>query len=117
MGWQNKSYSGKLRQRRRPDPQRLAGALEGWMKRGRTRGGSKQRQLQQQWEAAAGEKIAAHTRVVGFSRMILQVRVDSSTLLSELAAFHRDNLLKRLREGERPLLVREIRFRLVNEGK
>ena len=117
MGWQNKTYPGKLRQRRRPDPQRLAMGLDAWMKQGRTRGGSKQRQLQQQWAAAAGEKVAAHTRVVEFSRMILQVRVDSSTLLSELAAFHRDDLLRRLREGEKPLLVREIRFRLTSEDK
>ena len=117
MSWLNKSYSGKLRQRRRPDPQRLAVALETWMKQGRTRSGSKQRRLQQQWTAAAGGKIAAHTRVIGFDRMILQVRVDSSTLLSELVGFHRDDLLKRLREGEKPLLVREIRFRLISEGK
>ncbi len=117
MNWQKQEYSGKLRQRKRPDPQRLDVALETWMKQGRTRGGSKQWRLQQQWAKVAGKEIAAHTRVIGFSQMILQVRVDSSVLLSELAAFHRDDLLRRLREGEKPLLVRDLRFRLVNDGK
>ena len=116
MNWQKQGSFGKLRQRRRPDPQRLDVALETWMKRGRTWGSSKQQRLQQQWAKVAGKEIAAHTRVVGFSQMILQVKVDSSVLLSELAAFHRDDLLKRLREGEKPLLVRDIRFRLVNKG-
>ena len=116
MEWRNKSYSGKSRQRRRPDPQRLATALETWMKQGRMRGGSKQRRLQQQWAEVAGQEIAAHTRVIGFSRMILQVSVDSSVLLSELTAFHRDELLRKLREGEKPLLVRDIRFQLISEG-
>ena len=71
-----------------------------------------QSRIERQWREAVGPKAAAHTRVAAFSGMVLRVEVDSSALLHELVAFRRADLLERLRSGDRPLLVRDVRFEL-----
>ena len=68
--------------------------------------------VEQHWAEAAGEAVAAHTRVVEFKGMVLRVQVDSSALLGELVGFHRDGILEKLRAGPDPLWVREVRFEL-----
>ena len=70
------------------------------------------RALKGKWRRAVGVEIASHTRVVAFSRGVLQVEVDSSALLQELASMYREGISHSLASGDNPLAVREIRFRL-----
>jgi hypothetical protein len=98
--------------RRGREPKRLGAALMAWLdeerRKRRRRGGD----LQEVWAAAAGEQIAAHTRVLDIRQMVMRVQVDSSALLSELVGVHRDRILRALRGAERPLMVRDLRFEL-----
>lgn len=75
-------------------------------------GRGRQGRIERQWSEAVGPKAAAHTRVAAFQGMVLRIEVDSSALLHELVAFRRADLLERLRSGDRPLLVRDVRFEL-----
>ena len=81
-------------------------ALRGY---GRVRG---QRQLADVWREAAGEKIAANTKVMGLKNGVLQIGVSNAALLSELASFHRHSLLDALRSSGRDLVIRDVKFRL-----
>lgn len=81
-------------------------ALRGY---GRVRGN---RQLQDVWQEAAGQQIAARTRVLGLKNGVLQVGVGNASLLSELAAFHRPSLLEALQSIDGELGIRELKFRL-----
>jgi predicted nucleic acid-binding Zn ribbon protein len=62
------------------------------------------------WREVAGEKIAAQTRVLGLKNGVLTVGVATSPLLSELSAFHHENLLDQLR-ARQGTAIRELRFR------
>jgi predicted nucleic acid-binding Zn ribbon protein len=99
-------------QRRRPRDQDLSGLVDRLVRKEAMRTRREQNHLGALWEQAAGAAIAAHTRVVDFRQGILRIAVDSSPLLQELVGFHRDRLLKALRENEPPLLVRDLRFQL-----
>lgn len=81
-------------------------ALRGY---GRVQG---QRQLADVWREAAGEKIAAKTKVMGLKNGVLQIGVSNAALLSELASFHRHSLLESLRATGRELAIRDLKFRL-----
>jgi len=81
-------------------------ALRGY---GRVRGGQ---QLAEIWRTAAGEKIAARTRVMGLKHGVLQIGVSNAALLSELASFHRHSLLESLRQCGREHGIRDLKFRL-----
>jgi predicted nucleic acid-binding Zn ribbon protein len=100
------------RNQTRADPQRIGDllshlfALRGY---GRVRG---DRQLHDIWRETAGEQIAGQTRVAGVKNGVLQVGVASSSLLSELAAFHKWSLLERLQAGHAELKITDIKFRL-----
>src|ERR1051325_5935317 len=68
-------------------------------------------QIERAWEEAAGVDHAEHTRVLGFRRGVLEIEVDSATLMHELVHFHKGRLLKalkRLLPSEPP---REVKFR------
>lgn len=68
--------------------------------------------LEEHWRAAVGETVARHSRPWALRRGVLEVVVDNSALLQELASFERDRLLEELRcrlEGE-PL--KDLRFRV-----
>jgi len=69
-------------------------------------------QLQDVWNAAAGEEIAPHTRVAGLNRGVLQVGVSNASLLGELTAFHKPALLKRLQQERPELRIRDLKFKL-----
>jgi predicted nucleic acid-binding Zn ribbon protein len=81
-------------------------ALRGY---GRVQG---QRQLADVWREAAGEKIAAKTKVMGIKNGVLQVGVSNAALLSELASFHRHSLLEALQASSGELAIRDVKFRL-----
>lgn len=81
-------------------------ALRGY---GRVRGS---RQLADVWRAAAGEKIAARTRVMGLKHGVLQIGVCNAALLSELASFHRHSLLESLQRSGGQHGIQDLKFRL-----
>lgn len=71
-----------------------------------------QRQLAQLWRDAAGTEVSRKTKVLGVRNGTLLIGVGNSALLSELAAFHRQELLRKVREADRDGLIRELKFRL-----
>ena len=85
-------------------------ALRGY---GRVRGG---RQLADVWRAAAGEKTAARTRVMGLKNGVLQIGVSNAALLSELTSFHRQSLLESLQKSKGGYAIRDLKFRLRAES-
>ena len=64
------------------------------------------------WREAVGERVAPHATPRALFGGTLTVAVDSAPLLHELAAFHGDGILVRLRAAAPDLEVRRIRFRL-----
>lgn len=70
-----------------------------------------QRQLERMWRHAAGEEIGRTTRVLGLKNGTLMIGVGSSALLSELAAFHKQDLLQKVRSGSEGRIC-DLKFRL-----
>lgn len=71
-----------------------------------------QAQLQKAWREVAGEVIAKSSATIGLSRGILQIGVANNALLSELASFHKRELLEKLQAQHPHLKVKDLRFRL-----
>lgn len=69
-------------------------------------------QLQEIWQQIAGSKFAEQTRVMGINRGVLQVNVGSSSLLAELAGFHKPSLLRSLKEQHPELRIKDLKFRI-----
>ncbi len=69
------------------------------------------RRLSDAWCQAVGPETAAHTRLTGFRKNVLEVEVDSAARLHELASFHKRAILARLGETLRSAHVADIRFR------
>jgi predicted nucleic acid-binding Zn ribbon protein len=67
--------------------------------------------LEQAWAAAAGPEHAAHTRVNGLRRGVLEVEVTGAVLMQELAHYHKRKLLERLRERLPGTTLTDLRFR------
>ena len=72
-------------------------------------------QLAQDWRAAAGDRIADRTRVVGVRHGVLHVGVQNSALLGELASFHKDRLLDEMRRRLPESRLRGLKFKLNGE--
>lgn len=68
------------------------------------------RAVEAAWAEVAGEEVASRTRVGRLRRGVLEIVVQDSSLLHELVAFRKAELLRNLqrRLGGR---VRELRFR------
>ncbi|MCH7988227.1 MAG: DUF721 domain-containing protein [Planctomycetes bacterium] len=81
-------------------------ALRGWA---RKRGDA---QLEAIWRDVAGPIVASQTKVQRINRGVLHVNVSNSTLLSELAMFHKSSLLKDLQEKHPDLNINNLKFRL-----
>jgi predicted nucleic acid-binding Zn ribbon protein len=79
-------------------------ALRGWA---RVRGNA---QLAEAWKSVAGASVAGGTRVVGIRRGVLHVAVGNSPLLSELAAYHKMNLLATFSRDHPELKIRDLKF-------
>jgi predicted nucleic acid-binding Zn ribbon protein len=96
--------------RKNTGPQKLGNAIsELFALRGyaRVQGNA---QLLAYWKSVAGEVLASQTKVMGLKRGALQIGVASAPLLSELAAFRKTMLLKKLQEEATELKIRDIKF-------
>ncbi|MFH5805018.1 DUF721 domain-containing protein [Alienimonas sp. DA493] len=72
-------------------------------------------QLAQDWRAAAGDRIADRTRVIGVRHGALHVGVQNSALLGELASFHKDRLLAEMQRRMPETRLRALKFKLNGE--
>lgn len=72
-------------------------------------------QLQEAWRIVAGIEIATKSTVIGLSRGVLQIGVASQAMLSELAGFHKYELLKLMQTQHPHLKVKDLKFRLKTE--
>ena len=72
---------------------------------------SERAKLEAAWLTAAGEEIAADTRVTSLRRGVLEVEVRSNVLQQELVQFHKRELLKTFRETMPHLTVTDLKFR------
>lgn len=90
-------------------PQKLASAISELVAlRGLARVRSES-QLGDVWARAAGE-WSRRTRVLGLSRGVLKIAVNSAPLRSELEGFHRPALLAALRETAPHLGLKDLKF-------
>lgn len=93
-------------------PQPLAAALSDLISlRGWARSGGDS-QLAEAWSSVAGEAAARQTRVQKVSRGVLHVAVSNAPLLSELASFHKADLLERFKSDYPELKIKDLKFRL-----
>lgn len=76
---------------------------------GRLRGGA---ELEEAWATAVGPDVAARTKVGGVRHGVLTITVAHPTLLGELAAFRKAELLKALRRDAPGTVVHDLRFRV-----
>jgi hypothetical protein len=74
-------------------------------------------QLQQTWNAVAGEKIASHTKVLEIRRGVLHIGVANAPMLAELASFHKLTLLTKLQTDHPDLKIRDLKFKLKTDIK
>jgi predicted nucleic acid-binding Zn ribbon protein len=74
-------------------------------------------ELQQAWQAVAGEEIGRRSRVMELTRGVLQVSIGSSAMFQELAGFHKQSLLENLKNNFAHLKIREIKFKLKTDLK
>ena len=68
--------------------------------------------LEEHWSAVAGETAAKHSRPRALRGGVLEIVVDNSVLLQELASFQRDALLKELQQRLPGEILRTLRFRV-----
>lgn len=66
--------------------------------------------LDRAWASAAGDH-ANHSKVLALRRGILEIEVDSSVMLQELAHFRKRELLKTLKERLPDHNIKDLRFR------
>jgi hypothetical protein len=69
-------------------------------------------ELESAWNAAVGEPYCHETRVGELRRGVLSVTVAHPTLLEELAAFRKAEILEALRASTLGTVVEDIRFRI-----
>src|SRR5437763_149527 len=69
-------------------------------------------ELEAAWAVAVGEPAASQTRVGGVRHGVLTVTVGHPTLLEELAAFRKPELLAALRRDAPGSPIHDIRFRV-----
>jgi predicted nucleic acid-binding Zn ribbon protein len=74
-------------------------------------------ELEQAWNTAVGEPQCHQTRIGEVRRGVLTVIVAHPTLLEELAAFRKSELLQALRAGAPDTPIQDIRFRVGSLAK
>jgi predicted nucleic acid-binding Zn ribbon protein len=80
-------------------------AARGWGRR------QERIQLEEAWSEVVGRQGASHTRVGTLRRGVLEIMVDSSVLLQELAHFQKRRLLEQLRTRLPAVTISDLRFR------
>lgn len=73
------------------------------------------RQLEELWRQATGNEWATQTRILNLRNGVLNVAVGNSALLAELAGFHKQDILERLRRDPAGAGVRDLKFKLQGE--
>ena len=69
-------------------------------------------QLQRAWREAVGPQLAPQTRAVAIKNGVLHVGVGNAPLLSELASFHKQEILQKLKRDWSDLRIRDIKSKL-----
>jgi predicted nucleic acid-binding Zn ribbon protein len=69
-------------------------------------------ELEEAWNAVVGEPFCRQTQLGEVRRGVLNVIVAHSTLLEELAAFRKADLLAALQSGAPATAIQDIRFRV-----
>ena len=64
------------------------------------------------WKSVAGERISSRTKVLGLKRGMLEVGVDNSALMNELASFQKTALLYKLQKEHSEQKINDLRFKL-----
>ncbi|MFO0946936.1 MAG: DUF721 domain-containing protein [Planctomycetota bacterium] len=70
-----------------------------------------QLELEQAWRSVVGEPANKRSRVGSLRRGTLEILVDNSTLLQELEAFRKDELLEAMQQVVRHSKIESLRFR------
>jgi predicted nucleic acid-binding Zn ribbon protein len=70
--------------------------------------------LEKAWETAIGPQAAAHTRLSGIRRGVMEIEVDNAVLMQELAMFRKRSLLVRLRDLLKGTTVNDLKFKAGN---
>ena len=109
------SAGGRPKPRVNAPPPTLGAALQELLRLKGVADAGGNRQLADAWRAAAGDRVADRTRVVGVRHGTLHVGVQNSALLGELASFHRDRLLADLREKLPESRLKALKFKLNGE--
>ena len=68
-------------------------------------------ELEEAWEEIASEQVQKHTRLGSIRRGVLEVLVDSPSLLSRLESFEKQQLLEELQRRVRHNQINGLRFR------
>ena len=102
---------------RRPDgaPPTLGAALAELIRIKGVAGAGGDAELSKHWRAAAGDRVADRTRVVGVRNGALHVGVQNSALLGELASFHKSRLLDEMKRRLPAARIRSVKFKLNGE--
>jgi predicted nucleic acid-binding Zn ribbon protein len=68
--------------------------------------------LEEAWSEVIGPLGASHTRVGDLRRGVLEIMVDSSVLLQELAHYQKRRLLEQMRSRLSNTTINDLRFRV-----
>jgi hypothetical protein len=64
------------------------------------------------WKSVVGEKVSSQTKVLGLKRGVLEVGVDNSALMNELASFQKAGFVRKLQKEHSDHKISDIRFKL-----
>lgn len=70
------------------------------------------RELSELWRESVEQQIAEQTKVISLKNCVLQVEVSDSVLMSELANFHKRQIIQTLNQRRPEMEIRNIKFRL-----
>ena len=93
-------------------PREVREVVEGLMRGGKLARMKRQGGLARVWGDVVSPEIAAHTRAERFHRGTLTVVCSSSAMLSELANFHKEELLMKLRDACKTRRIERLEFKL-----
>jgi len=69
-------------------------------------------ELDQLWTEAVEPQIAKQTKVVSLRNRVLMINVSDSVLISELANFHKQQILKTIQQKRPDIEIKNIKFKL-----
>ncbi|HCS51945.1 MAG TPA: hypothetical protein DIW81_10190 [Planctomycetaceae bacterium] len=93
-------------------PRALAGSLQEVIASRKIGRVLESRELTQLWCSCVDEEIAQRTKILSLRNRILLVEVADSVLMSELASFHRRNILNTIKKHRPDMDVKNVKFRL-----